>query len=87
MGKSARFAIEIDTMAKSPKTTEIDDQGKLFIEAARELGCDEDPAHFDEILKKVARHKPPLDPKPEPKKLKPNKLAKKTGSKNGQHRG
>jgi hypothetical protein len=23
-----------------------------FIEAARKLGCDEDPAHFDEILKK-----------------------------------
>jgi hypothetical protein len=28
-------------------------------EAARKLGCDEDPAHFDEILKKVARHKSP----------------------------
>jgi len=33
-------------------------QSKAFIEAARKLGCDEDPAHFDEILKKVARHKP-----------------------------
>jgi hypothetical protein len=34
------------------------DQFKRFVEAARKLGCDEDPAHFDEILKKVARHKP-----------------------------
>jgi hypothetical protein len=33
-------------------------QSKAFIEAARKIGCDEDPAHFDEILKKVARHKP-----------------------------
>ncbi|HEY8098519.1 MAG TPA: hypothetical protein VIE65_20840 [Methylobacter sp.] len=36
----------------------IPDQSKKFIEAARELGCDDDPAHFDEVLKKVARHKP-----------------------------
>jgi hypothetical protein len=56
-------------MAKSPKT-KIDDQGKRFIEAARAIGCDEDPAHFDEILKKVARHKPPLHLRPEPKKPK-----------------
>jgi hypothetical protein len=34
-------------------------QSERFIEAARKLGCDEDPLHFDEILKKVARHKPP----------------------------
>lgn len=33
-------------------------QSAKFIEAARELGCDEDPTHFDEILKRVARHKP-----------------------------
>ena len=43
---------------------------KLFVETARKLGCDEDPAHFDEILKKVARHKPPLHLRPEPKKPK-----------------
>jgi hypothetical protein len=36
-------------------------QSKRFVEAARALGCDEDPARFDEILKKVARHKPPAD--------------------------
>jgi hypothetical protein len=45
-------------------------QSNAFIEAARKLGCDEDPAHFDEILKKVARHKPPLHLRPEPKKPK-----------------
>lgn len=33
------------------------DQVARFIEAARALGCDDDPAHFDEALKKVARHK------------------------------
>lgn len=33
-------------------------QGEKFISAGRERGCDDDPAHFDQILKKVARHKP-----------------------------
>jgi len=37
----------------------LSDQSQAFIEAARKLGCDEDPAHFDEVLKKVARHKSP----------------------------
>jgi hypothetical protein len=27
-------------------------QSERFIEAARKLGCDDDPAHFDEILQK-----------------------------------
>ncbi|MGA9826308.1 MAG: hypothetical protein WBQ53_15945 [Methylocystis sp.] len=36
-------------------------QSDSFIEAARELGCDDDPAHFDEMLKKVARHNAPGD--------------------------
>jgi hypothetical protein len=34
-------------------------QSELFKQAARELCCDEDEAHFAEKLKKVARHKPP----------------------------
>lgn len=34
-------------------------QHERFIETARELGCDEDEAAFDEKLKKVAGHKPP----------------------------
>lgn len=36
----------------------MDEQSKQFIDAARELGCDEDPAHFEDKLKKVAAHKP-----------------------------
>jgi hypothetical protein len=39
-------------------------QSRAFTDAARALGCDEDPAHFDEALKKVARHKP-VEKKPE----------------------
>jgi len=46
-------------MSKSSKQT--DPQYERFIEAARTIGCDEDAAHFNEILKKVARHKPPSD--------------------------
>jgi hypothetical protein len=53
-------------MDKNKKTHS--DQSQCFIEAARKIGCDEDPAHFDEILKKVARHKPPPDAESEPKK-------------------
>jgi hypothetical protein len=52
--------------AKNPDTN----QSEAFVKAARELGCDEDPAHFDAALKKVARHKPPPDAPPEPKKPK-----------------
>ncbi len=44
-----------------------------FTEAARELGCDEDPAHFDEILKKVVRHNPAPNALSEPKKPKTKK--------------
>jgi hypothetical protein len=62
MGKSRRFAIEYDTMTKAQKTAGPDDQGKLFIEAARKAGCSEDEAVFDENLKKIARHKPPTMP-------------------------
>ena len=35
------------------------DQSKQFIEAARELGCDDDPATFDKVLKKIASAPPP----------------------------
>ena len=48
-------------------------QSERFIEAARKLGCDEDPAHFDEILKKVVRHKPPSEAPCEPKEPKTKK--------------
>ena len=34
------------------------EQSARFIEAARELGCDESPDAFEAAVKKVARHKP-----------------------------
>lgn len=34
------------------------DQSKKFKEAARELECDDDEAHFDEQLKRLIKHKP-----------------------------
>jgi hypothetical protein len=37
------------------------EQSQRFIKAAREAGCSEDEAVFDENLKKIARHKPPHD--------------------------
>jgi hypothetical protein len=42
---------------KRQKVTK-DTQAEAFIEAAKDLGCDESEAHFDAALKKVARHKP-----------------------------
>jgi hypothetical protein len=47
---------------KKPETKKAA-QSAAFIEAAKALGCDEDPAHFDEALKKVARHKPKRETK------------------------
>jgi hypothetical protein len=49
------------------------EQSQRFIKAARELGCDDDPAHFDEILKKGARHKPVNHPMPDDVKGKETK--------------
>ncbi len=34
-------------------------QSVAFIEKAREIGCDEDPAAFDKMLKKIASAPPP----------------------------
>ncbi|MGA0563326.1 hypothetical protein ACO2RV_12850 [Ancylobacter sp. VNQ12] len=51
------------------KKTALTDQGRAFIEAARELGTDEDEERFDAALKKVASAPPPKDAvKPKPKK-------------------
>ena len=33
-------------------------QSDKFKDAARELGCDEDEARFDERMKKLVKHKP-----------------------------
>jgi hypothetical protein len=48
------------------KTTDQKPQRERFIETARELGCDEDEAAFDEKLKRIATAKP--NPKPIRKK-------------------
>jgi hypothetical protein len=40
---------------KQPKP---EDQSERFKRLARELECDEDEAHWDERLKKVAKQKP-----------------------------
>jgi hypothetical protein len=50
------------------------EQRARFIKAAREAGCSEDEAVFDENLKKIAWHKPPPSTAPEPKKPKTKKL-------------
>jgi hypothetical protein len=42
----------------SKKKAQAKAQYDRFAQTARALGCDEDHAHFDEALKKVARHKP-----------------------------
>ncbi len=53
------------------------EQSRRFIEAARELGCDEDLARFQETLRRIARAKPKREPppehrtRPEPKEKKP----------------
>jgi hypothetical protein len=47
------------------KTSES--QRSRFIAAAREAGCSEDEAVFDENLKKIARHKPIADQQKKPK--------------------
>lgn len=45
------------------KKHDIEPQGKAFIELASALGCDESEERFNEVLAKVARHKPKRQPK------------------------
>lgn len=47
--------------SKRKKHAKKETQSETFVNAARSLGCDEDPAHFDAALKKVAQHKPAKD--------------------------
>ena len=44
--------------ARKPAASADPAQSARFIEAARELGCDESPGAFEAAVKKVARHKP-----------------------------
>jgi hypothetical protein len=52
------------------------DQSERFVKAARELGCDEDEAHFEEALRKIGRRRPPAEPPHAPEKPKTPKPAK-----------
>jgi hypothetical protein len=52
---------------KSRDVISANDQHRRFVETARELGCDEDEAAFDEKLKRIATAKP----EPSRKKSKP----------------
>lgn len=45
-------------LAIRQKNTSASDQHKRFVETARELGCDEDEAAFEEKLKRIATAKP-----------------------------
>lgn len=46
-------------MSKSSKSTkDTSEQRRKFIEAARELGCDEDEDAFDKALRKIASERP-----------------------------
>jgi hypothetical protein len=53
-------------MAKSKAQTE---QSRRFIEAARELGTDDNPERFKETVRKVAKA-PPSKNEPRPRKAK-----------------
>ena len=41
----------------SPEKSSASEQHRRFVETARELGCDEDEAAFDEKLKRIAAAK------------------------------
>jgi len=45
------------------KNTKPTAQSKAFVDAARELGCDESEEAFNATLKKVASRKPSATPK------------------------
>lgn len=49
------------SVSKKPGITQPSDQGQRFIEAARELGCDEDEDAFKERLRKLASAPPATD--------------------------
>lgn len=62
-------------MVKPSTMTTPSEQSQKFLDAARDLACDEDEAHFDASLRKIAKHKPLPDEgvtkKPEKPKVAP----------------
>lgn len=55
------------------KKADAKTQHERFIEAARELGCDDDEQAFEERLKRVAESPPQKPDKPKTKKKNPAK--------------
>ena len=53
--------------ARKPRPPDEKPQIERFREAARELGCDDDEAAFDEKLRRIMRHQPKVDPRKHPK--------------------
>lgn len=51
-------------------TNKAQSQSQRFIAKARELGCDEDEAAFEDRLRKIARAKTPERPKQKRKRAK-----------------
>jgi hypothetical protein len=50
-------------MAKATKPKRESDQIHAFRKAARELGADENEERFKDVLRRVAKHKPPQEAK------------------------
>ena len=60
MTKSGAYAIVLDV--EKPMPNGPSDQATKFGDLARDLGCDEDEAAWDERLMQVAAHKPAPEP-------------------------
>lgn len=55
----------VNDMSKTRPQDSPQSQTAKFEQLARELGADEDPAHFEETLKKIATKTPPKAEKPD----------------------
>jgi hypothetical protein len=53
--------------SRNSQPKRLSSQAQKFIEAASELGCDENESAFDEIVKKVAKAAPPRQEPEKPK--------------------
>ncbi len=62
-------------MAKKSDTEASSVQHDRFIETARALGCDEDPASFDEKLKQIATQTPKAGKTESFTKINPKKIS------------
>ena len=66
IASNMRAPVSKSPVAKAPKSRMTPaEQSAAFIEAARQLGCDEDPERFKEIVRKLAKAPPaPRSSKP-----------------------